>query len=134
MNGSVIAIPNPTNSQEMFCEAWSANPGAHNAFVEFVYDFRRKFQDLVYRTGFDNIAQGLDELFGETITKKAVASYTKRLTQARENKQVHYSSSPPSRRAHRRGFDVEARPEEQFLWAVSRTTFRRSAFTNSSRG
>lgn len=87
----VIEIPNPSNSNEKFSEAWENNPAAYRAFVDFMYAFQRRFHELLRQTGIANIANGLNTLFGESVTTKAIEAYTDRMNQARHRNQVHFN-------------------------------------------
>jgi hypothetical protein len=86
----VMQIPNPSNPSEMFCEAWSSTPDAYRAFVEYIKDFRERFSSLLGTTGLDAIAHGLNNLFGEKVTKRAFDAFADRLNQAREREQIHF--------------------------------------------
>ena len=100
-----IEIPNPSNNAEKLCESWQNDPEAYDAFVEFIRQFRRRFRSIIGTTGLDRIADRLNDLFGEKVTRKAVASLTERVNQARAENQIHYggtlvgiSASTPSTR------------------------------------
>jgi hypothetical protein len=89
----VIEVFNPVNANERFCEAWASNAEAYQKFVDYVYRFREKLLRLLAMRGLENIAGGLDELFGDTLTKQAVASYAKKFQQDRQDGHVYFSGA-----------------------------------------
>jgi hypothetical protein len=88
-----LAIPNPANPAERFCEAWANNPEAYHKFVDFLYALQRRFRKLLGQTGLANIAQSLQILFGESITVKAIEAYTDRMHHERTRQQIHFRTS-----------------------------------------
>ena len=89
----MLAIPNPANPAEKFCEAWANNPDAYQKFVDFLYALQRRFRKLLGQTGLANIADSLQILFGESVTIKAIETYTDRMNHERKRQQVHFK--PP---------------------------------------
>jgi len=85
-----IEVPNPVNDAEKFCEAWAANHESYQKFVDYAHNLRDQLLHLLTRTGLEHIARGLNDLFGEKLTKKAVASYTKKFQQEREANRVRF--------------------------------------------
>jgi hypothetical protein len=89
----VIEVPNPVCPAEKFCEAWAANRAAYVKFVDYVENLRSKLRTLLHTKGLENIAGGLDELFGESLTDRAVASYTRKFQQDREAGRIEFSKT-----------------------------------------
>lgn len=89
----MIEVPNPSNPGEKFCESWADNRKAYEAFVAFVKTFQIRFENLLSTTGLDRIAAGLDDLFGEKVTKVAVANLTERVNRARDKNGIHFTKT-----------------------------------------
>jgi hypothetical protein len=62
---SRIVVLNPANLNEDLSERWAADPAACQAFVNGIFDLRRKWQTIVLNGG--NIQKQLGDLFGETV-------------------------------------------------------------------
>lgn len=80
----IIEVPNPANSPEKFCEAWAGSPRAYRKFVDYLFNFRSCVRTLLTTHGVPAIAEGLNQLFGESLTKRAVASFTERFERDRQ--------------------------------------------------
>jgi len=89
----IIEVPNPANHPEKFCEAWAANPKAYGKFVDYLYNFRSQVRDLLPKHGVPTIAEGLNQLFGESLTKRAVASFTEKFERNRQAGLVGFSKN-----------------------------------------
>lgn len=87
----VIEVPNPVCPAEKFCEAWTANREAYLEFVDYLHNLRSKLRELLDARGLENISRGLNELFGESLTKQAVASYTRKFQKDREAGRIEFS-------------------------------------------
>jgi hypothetical protein len=88
-----LVVRNPTNEAEIFSEAWAADPTAYRVFVDYIYALRDKVEALLHTTGMEKIAAAISELFGETIARKAVESYTQRQQALREDGKLRFSGS-----------------------------------------
>jgi hypothetical protein len=88
-----IEVPNPANHPEKFCEAWAANPKAYGKFVDYLYNFRSQVRDLLPKHGVPTIVEGLNQLFGESLTKRAVASFTEKFERNRQAGLVGFSKN-----------------------------------------
>jgi Second Messenger Oligonucleotide or Dinucleotide Synthetase domain len=87
----IIEVPNPVCPDEKFCEAWVANRVGYLKFVDYIRNLRSKLLTLLNARGLENIARGLNELFGESLTKQAVASYTRKFQLDREAGRIDFS-------------------------------------------
>src|SRR5262245_31103358 len=88
-----LAIPNPANPAEQFCEACAHNPAAYHKVVELLYALQQRGRKLLGQTGLTNIAQSLNSLFGESVTTKAIEAYTDRMHHERTHQQIHFRTS-----------------------------------------
>jgi hypothetical protein len=69
----VIAVPNPTNSDENFADSWTEQ--TYGQFKKYIRNFRQQLDGLMAKRGLDEVNKGLGTLFGESITTKAVNAF-----------------------------------------------------------
>jgi len=69
----IIAIPNPTNLDENFADAWTEE--TYDQFKEYIRNFRQQLDALMAKRGLDEVNKGLGTLFGGSIAIKAVNAF-----------------------------------------------------------
>jgi hypothetical protein len=67
-----LVVCNPSNPKEDLSERWDKRPDAYVAFVTGVRRFAAQWRKLNEQRGIAQIATSLEELFGETISRKAI--------------------------------------------------------------
>jgi hypothetical protein len=67
-----LVVCNPSNPKEDLSERWDKRPDAYVAFVTGVRRFAAQWRKLNEQRGIAQIATALEELFGETISRKAI--------------------------------------------------------------
>lgn len=72
-----IVVLNPTNDQEDLSERWDKNPQLYITFINWVKDFKIKWESLAETRGIQNIKLELEKMFGERVTKEVVEDYVK---------------------------------------------------------
>jgi len=87
----IMEVRNPTNREEVFSEAWTWQ--SYSAFREFIFNFREEFRQLRAQVGLDKITKQMEDVFGEELARKAVLSYTNRLSALRETGRLGFGRS-----------------------------------------
>lgn len=86
---SRIVVPNPTNPEERFCEAWT--PSSYESFVDFVRKFHHQLRLLCDARDLEDVAARLAELFGESMSQRAVRDYAQHINTARRQNTLRAS-------------------------------------------
>lgn len=82
-----IVVCNPTNADERFCESFRTD-AHYDAFVSFIDRFLSEVRALATTVSFPKLQPVLTQMFGETITKRALLEYGNRLSRARESGEI----------------------------------------------
>jgi hypothetical protein len=86
--GQCILVP---DRKILRWEAWAGSPRAYRKFVDYLFNFRSCVRTLLTTHGVPAIAEGLNQLFGESLTKRAVASFTERFERNRQAGLIGFS-------------------------------------------
>lgn len=78
-----IVVCNPTNPDERFCESFQSDE-QYEAFASFVDRFLGEIRVLATTVSLPKLQPALTDLFGETITKRALLEYARRVSDARD--------------------------------------------------
>jgi hypothetical protein len=78
-----IEVCNPTNMDERFCESFRTDE-QYEAFASFIDRFLEEVRALATTVSVPKLQPVLTQMFGETITKRALLEYGKRVSEARE--------------------------------------------------
>jgi len=77
-----LVVLNPMNFQEDFSETWEARR-QYVAFVNFIREFRTRWETLGAATGIHNVKGILEKSFGEDVTVEVVEDQVKKVNEAR---------------------------------------------------
>jgi hypothetical protein len=77
-----LVVLNPMNSQEDFSETWQENR-KYLAFVNFIREFKTRWEALGAASGIHNVKVILEKLFGEDVTVEVVEDQVKKVNEAR---------------------------------------------------
>lgn len=80
-----LIVLNPTNTDEDLSERWENNPKLYQNFVDWVYDFRGKMQELVDVRGIYRVEEKLKAMFGENLASRVVSDYAESIGEERRN-------------------------------------------------
>jgi hypothetical protein len=86
----IMEVRNPTNVKENFSEAW--DEVSYAKFLRFVREFRSELQALSQLSGMPAVVGDLSKLFGDSVAKRAVDGFAKRLETAREHGSLRYTA------------------------------------------
>jgi Second Messenger Oligonucleotide or Dinucleotide Synthetase domain len=80
-----LVVLNPTNTNEDLSERWENNHKLYQNFVDWVYDFREKMQELVDVRGIYRVEEKLKAMFGENLASRVVSDYAEFIDEERRN-------------------------------------------------
>lgn len=81
-DGRLIVL-NPTNKNEDLSERWDGKPELYQAFIRFILDFKKHWDELNKLRGIAEIAKELKVMFGETIINESLKEQAELFGQAR---------------------------------------------------
>ena len=84
-NGHRLLVLNPANALEDLSERWDHEPAAYAAFVNGIVELHQVWQEVQRTRGIDQVAHALFGLFGEELTKAAVADQARAVQTLREH-------------------------------------------------
>lgn len=82
-----MVVPNPTNPEEVFSEAWLADPASYGRFRSWFLTFANRIHRLPSLRG-PALDEELKSLFGETVAQRARAALTERIQREREERRL----------------------------------------------
>ncbi len=89
-----IAVPNPTDANESFCESFNKAPEGYRNFQLLIRTLRTDIDELLApRLGLDATQKKLAKMFGETPAGRAVGMLTERIAKLRGNGALRTSAS-----------------------------------------
>jgi hypothetical protein len=87
-----ITVPNPTNTDEQFCESFEGE-GRYEAFKWFIGQLERDLARIAAARGIPELERILADTFGEEPVTKAVRSYGERLRKQRDAGTLQFSGA-----------------------------------------
>ena len=69
----IIAVPNPTNPDENFADAWTRE--SYGQFKRYIRNFRQHLDSLAQQRGLQEVNKSLGNLFGGSIATRAVSTF-----------------------------------------------------------
>jgi len=69
----IIAVPNPTNPDENFADAW--NRESYEQFKRYLRNFRQQLDSLAQQRGLQEVTKSLGNLFGGSVATRAVNTF-----------------------------------------------------------
>jgi hypothetical protein len=69
----IIAVPNPTNPDENFADAWTKE--RYDQFKRYIRNFRQHLDTLAQQRGLQEVNKSLGGLFGASVATKAVSTF-----------------------------------------------------------
>lgn len=71
----ILQVPNPTNPEENFADAWQGNRKAYDEFVAYVAQFASDLRALFTAPLYEPFSGNLEGLFGTGTARKAMETY-----------------------------------------------------------
>lgn len=69
----ILAVPNPTNPDENFADAW--NQESYGKFKSYIRNFHQQLGALTQQRGLEDVHKGLGGLFGGSVATRAVNAF-----------------------------------------------------------
>jgi hypothetical protein len=80
-----LYVYNPQNSHEDLSEKWDQKPGAYEAFASWIRSFQKQWMEANSKTGIQALTLMLEQSFGESVARNAVAKQAVRIQEARKH-------------------------------------------------
>lgn len=91
LNGRVLHIVNPANTQEVFSDKWIKEPHLYRSFIQFISDFKTLLDKIDGTRGLHNIVELFKEMFGEHLSTDSLMEQSDYIRKARTNNQLGVS-------------------------------------------
>lgn len=80
-------LSNPANEGEKFSEQWN-NTDTYKYFIDFIGDFKTKWDSVIETEGIHNLQPKLISLFGETLSKNAIREQGIAFNKKKDNEEI----------------------------------------------
>jgi hypothetical protein len=88
LNGQVLRIVNPANSNEVFSDKWVNEPKLYHSFIRFMADFKKLWDKIEGTKGIHGIIDILKEMFGENTSTNSLVEQSNHIMKARNGNQL----------------------------------------------
>ena len=91
LNGRVLHIVNPANTNEIFSDKWVNGPHLYKSFVQFISNFKEQWDKIEGARGMHNIIGILKDMFGENTSANSLVEQSDYIQKARNSGQLGVS-------------------------------------------
>lgn len=88
---ATFRVLNPTNEEEDFTDKWEDREAAYTSLKTMINRFARELTELELKTDLQGVSSALEELFGETVTRKALREQAEYVRKAKDSESLRFS-------------------------------------------